>query len=156
MNLSSARHKPPNWSDEILPMIQKVRWCNQVEQHAKFDWPRFATSLIQLGHHDPLLVEKILKSDLKSSFQQNYPESFRKLERMSEKEYEFSSLEKVLTKSIGENKVLSNVTTSDDYFINYVLKIDRKSGEFNTFGDFERKNQSLSLDQIHCEANEQL
>lgn len=75
---------------------------------------------------------------------------------MSEKENEFSSLEKVLTQSIGENKVLSNVTASDDCYINYVLKIDCKTGEFSAFGDFERKNKSLSLDQIHCETNDQL
>lgn len=96
-----------------------------------------------------------MRSDLRKRFQQNNQESFGELERLSSVE-RFTQIEKTLTESIGESKILSAVSTKNDCNINYVLKIDKKTGEFTPFAEHERKTENLKLNRIQCAADELL
>lgn len=153
--LRKAAHKPSNWDEVVLPMIEKMQLCNFVEQNSKVNWPCIAESLIQFGHYDSLLIERIMRSDLREKFQQNYGESFRELRKLCGKEG-FSVLKETLTDLIGESKVLSNVSTKYEAYINYVLKINKKTGQFTSFADHHRENEKIALDEIHREADELL
>lgn len=155
LSLKIAKHKPSNWDKVVLPMIEKMQLCNFVKQSGKVNWPLIAISMIEFGHYDSLLIEQIMRSDLRTNFQRNYGESFRRLKQLSRKE-SFSSLKTTLTDSIGESKVLSIVSTQHGAHISYMLKINKQTGQFTAFADHERENENLSLDEIHCETNELL
>lgn len=155
MDLSNTNYKPSNWEEVILPMIENKRLSKLVKQHKRTDWPRIATSLIQLGHYDTELIDQIMSNDLRSTFQENYPESLKKLSQLCREE-SFVTLVKMLSESLGESKVLSCVMTQHNSPIKCVLKINQRTGQFVTFADHERHNKNLLLDEIHCEADELL
>lgn len=155
VDLGNANYKPSNWDEEILPLVEKAQLSNLVEQRENVDWPRVALSLIRLGHNDAKLIERIMRSDLRSRFQQNYRKSFEELKRLS-RDDRFLQIEKTLIESIGESKILSAVLTQYDCPISYVLKINRRSGQFTPFADHERKTENPSLDRINCTADELL
>lgn len=155
MDLSNTNHKPSNWEEVILPMIENKQLSKLVKKHKKTDWPRIATSLIQLGHYDTALIDQIMDNDSRSTFQETYPDSLKDLVAKLREE-SFVTLEKMLSESLGESKVLSCVMTQHDCSIKCVLKINQQTGQFVTFADHERENKNLSLDEIHCEADELL
>lgn len=155
LSLENAKHKPSHWDEVVLPMIEKMQLCNFVEQTDTINWPLIATSLIQFDHYDSLLIKKIMRSDLRTKFQRNYGDSFRRLKQLCRKE-SFISLKTTLTDLIGESKVLSVVSTQQGARISYMLKINKQTGRFTAFADHERENENLSLDEVHCETNELL
>lgn len=134
-----------------MSKFEQFNLPNEVEK-VKINWPMFVVLLKHFGYENSELTEKVLTSN-NQFFKKRCRNALDELSRQHQLRTN-DCVGQVLQNLIGENKLLKNVNTKYDIKVDYVLKINTKTGIYLPLDGMQTDN--VLLDAIEVRNNEML